>query len=419
VQPTARTPSRRRPVPWWRRVLGALRADVTSAGQSLVALAINSTTSLVAGAILGSMDHTFELYPGLLVMVPAAIGLRGNVFSALGSRVSTSIHAGDYRASLRPGSVMGDNAAASVALTAFTSLALAVVATAVSVAFHVEGEVSVFLLATVSVVGGLLASAVVLVVTLALVAVAVRAEWDLDNLVAPVVSTFGDVVTVPALWLATFVVGRGLLSTIGGWFLILVGIAAGAWAWWSSRERIRTIMRESVPVLIVAGALSTLAGLVLEKRLDTFQAYPALLVMVPAFVSSAGALGGLLASSLASGLHLGTIDPSARPAAAVWREARILALAAVPVYVFNGTGAHLIGVVGGDASPGLVPMVGAALLGAVGAVAFVVVVAYYGSVAAVRFGVDPDTYGIPMVTSSVDFVGAVALILAVATLGIA
>jgi mgtE-like transporter len=365
------------------------------------------------------MDHTFELYPGLLVMVPAAIGLRGNVFSALGSRISTSIHAGDYRASLRPGSVMGDNAAASVALTAFTSLALAVVATAVSVAFHVEGEVSVFLLATVSVVGGLLASAVVLVVTLALVAVAVRAEWDLDNLVAPVVSTFGDVVTVPALWLATFVVGRGLLSTIGGWFLILVGVAAGAWAWWSSRERIRTIMRESVPVLIVAGALSTLAGLVLEKRLDTFQAYPALLVMVPAFVSSAGALGGLLASSLASGLHLGTIDPSARPAAAVWREARILALAAVPVYVFNGTGAHLIGVVGGDASPGLAPMVGAALLGAVGAVAFVVVVAYYGSVAAVRFGVDPDTYGIPMVTSSVDFVGAVALILAVATLGIA
>jgi mgtE-like transporter len=52
-------------------------------------------------------------------------------------------------------------------------------------------------------------------------------------------------------------------------------------------------------------------------------------------------------------------------------------------------------------------------------VSFVVVIAYYGSIVAVRFGVDPDTYGIPTVTSSVDFVGAVALVLAVSALGIA
>jgi mgtE-like transporter len=141
-------------------------------------------------------------------------------------------------------------------------------------------------------------------------------------------------------------------------------------------------------------------------------------VLAPAFVSSAGALGGLLASSLASGLHLGTIEATARPAGPVWREVRILALAAVPVYLFNGAGAHVIGILAGEASPGLGLMVAAALLGAVGAVAFVVVIAYYGSIVAVRFGVDPDTYGIPTVTSSVDFVGAMALILAVAALGI-
>lgn len=401
-----------------RRVAVALRADAGRAGQSLVALAINSSTSLVAGVTLGSITGSFSRHPGLLVMVPAAIGLRGNVFSALGSRISTSIHAGDYRPSLRVGSVMGDNAAASVALTAVMSLTLAVVAAVVSVAFGVAGEISVLDLAAISVEGGLLASAIVLVITLALVAAAVRAEWDLDDLVAPVVSTFGDVVTVPALWLATFTVGHGTRSTGAGGVLVVGAAVAGAVAWWTGRERIRRITRESMPVLVLAGVLSTLAGLVLEKRLETFRAYPALLVLVPAFVSSAGALGGLLASNLASGLHLGTIDPSARPAAAVWRDVRILALAAVPVYVFNGAGAHLMGRLFNQASPGLVPMVGASLMGAVGAVAFVVVIAYYGSVAAVRFRVDPDTYGIPLVTSSVDFVGAVVLILAVSALGI-
>ena len=53
--------------------------------QTLTALAVNSTTSLVAGVCLGALTGTFERLPGLLVLVPAAIGLRGNVFSALGS----------------------------------------------------------------------------------------------------------------------------------------------------------------------------------------------------------------------------------------------------------------------------------------------------------------------------------------------
>jgi len=45
--------------------------------------------------------------------------------------------------------------------------------------------------------------------------------------------------------------------------------------------------------------------------------------------------------------------------------------------------------------------------------------AYYGTVAAYRTGVDPDTYGIPIVSSSVDFVGAFTLIIAIALLGLA
>ena len=34
-------------------------------------------------------------------------------------------------------------------------------------------------------------------------------------------------------------------------------------------------------------------------------------------------------------------------------------------------------------------------------------------------GLDPDTYGIPMVTSSLDFVGAFTLILALVAVGVA
>ena len=39
----------------------------------------------------------------------------------------------------------------------------------------------------------------------------------------------------------------------------------------------------------------------------------------------------------------------------------------------------------------------------------VLAIAYYGTIAAVRTGIDPDTYGIPIVSSTVDLVGALTL----------
>ena len=94
------------------------------ARQGLVALALNSSTSLVAGAVLGSLTATFERRPGLLVLVPAAIGLRGNVFGSLGNRVSTSIHAGELQLRLRRSTCSGQNVLAAVSLTLGMSLIL-------------------------------------------------------------------------------------------------------------------------------------------------------------------------------------------------------------------------------------------------------------------------------------------------------
>ena len=73
---------RPRPLELGRRLVDLLGPTGDAARQSLVALVFNSSTSLVAGAMLGAIVATFEDLPGLLVMVPAAIGLRGNIFGA-------------------------------------------------------------------------------------------------------------------------------------------------------------------------------------------------------------------------------------------------------------------------------------------------------------------------------------------------
>jgi len=400
------------------RVVRLLGPSSGAVRQSLVALGLNSSTSLVAGAVLGSITPTLERYPGLLVMVPAAIGLRGNVFSALGNRLSTAVHTGLFRFSLRPGTLLGQNVTAALVLTVAMSFLVAAAAKVVAVGLHVEGTISLFQLALVSIVGGMLASAAVLAATLALAAGSVRYGWDLDNVTAPLVSTMGDVLTLPALWLVTFVLTVPIFPSAFGLLTGIAAVAALVKGWRSRREILRQVVRESTPILFVAVFLSTLAGVVIERRLDVFSRYPALLVLLPAFISSAGALGGILSSRLSTKLHLGLLEARAVPS----REARLdgasVFLLGAPVFLFNAVGAHFTARLLHEASPGLLQVVAASMLGGAVAVAFVVAVAYYGTVASFRLGLDPDNYGVPVVTSSVDFLGAVALIVTIVALGI-
>src|ERR687898_958390 len=79
------------------------------ARQALVSLTLNSSTSLVAGAFLGSITGTLADHPGLLVLVPGATGRRGNFFGTFATRVSTTTHAGTFTLSARRDTVLGQN----------------------------------------------------------------------------------------------------------------------------------------------------------------------------------------------------------------------------------------------------------------------------------------------------------------------
>ena len=407
-----------RPLELGRRLVDLLGPTGGAARQTLIALFFNSSTSFVAGAVLGAILTTFDRLPGLLVMVPAAIGMRGNVFGSMGNRLSTAIHTGTFRASFRKESVLRQNVVASLSLTVVLSFVLAVLAKVTAVGFGIPDSISILDLSLISVIGGLLASSIVLLATVVLSLVSVRRGWDMDNLVAPTTATLGDVITVPSLWLASRLVTDGPVTAVLGWVTVAVAAGALVATLRSKQALVRQIFRESMPVMGAALVLSTLAGLAVEKQLSIFAALPALLVLEPAFVSSAGSLGGILSSRVATNLHLGLVEPLMRPGSQVRRDATAVALIGLPVFIFNGVGAHFVAVLLGQKSPGLLWMLAVSLIAGAVAVAFVLAVAYYGTIAAWRVNLDPDTYGIPVVTASVDFVGAVALIVTVVAFGL-
>lgn len=400
------------------RLADVLGPDARAVGQTVGALGLNSITSFVAGVMLVALVPTFRRIPGLLVLTTPAIGLSGNVFTTLGNRLSTSIHLGTFRPGLRVHGVMGGNLLASTTLIVTMSVVLAAGTRLLAVAADLR-TVSFLRLVAIAVIGGLLGAVPNAALTVGMAVGAARWGWDLDSLVAPVVSTFCDVLTIPALWITAVVVqdlalgdALGAVAVATAALLVLVSLRRAG-------PDVRRIVSESVPILVVALVFDTLGGLVLQGRLNALAALPAVFVLIPAFVSSAGALGGILCGRTASALHLGNLEPSTWPTRGARTDVRYLALLAVPVFLLNGLGAvAFTPLSGGSIAPGWGWTVLVSLAAGAVTMLAVVTLSWWSTIGAWRIGVDPDSAGVPIMSAAIDVVGAATVVGVVAALGL-
>lgn len=397
------------------RFFGPDRADVR---QSLAALAISALASIVAGLTLASQRSQFEALPGLLLFIPAAIALRGNVFGPFGSRLSTSIQTGTFSWSVRPDSVLGQNLIAVVVNSLAAGVGLAVLAEILATSLGDNGTTPIGFMdfIVVSVLGGLLASVVVLGAALGLTVASVRFGWDLDNVTAPMVTAASDVITLPALLLSAVLVGRGAVTNIAAGLTLVITATALLLLARSSLKRAKRIVLESLPVLIAAGLLSLIAGTAIEAAEGKLSWV--ILVLLPGYLGSAGALGGILANRLSTKVHLGLVEPTLVPRGTARSDMGFTLVLATPIFVFLVLLAHSTAVLLDGDSPGLFSLLAVVLTGGAVATLCVLVVAYYGTLVVVRFGLDPDNLGIPIVTASLDVVGALTLISAVTLWGV-
>ena len=400
------------------RFVALLRSDVAGIRAGFFALLISSGGDLVTGLTLASITHTLTDLAGLFILIPAAIGMRGNIFGALGSRLGTQIHAGTFRLSRRADTVFGQNIGAAIVLSLSISAALAVLAKAVSAALVSTPTISLVDFMVISVIGAIISSIVVGVLTVAVAAFCANRDLDLDNVAAPIVTASGDIATLPSLFLATYLVGFRFVTPVIALLCAALAVVSLLYAVRAGLPILRRIVFESFPVLALAGVVDLLAGITIEKRLESFVAFPALFVLVPAFLEDSGSLGAILAARVSTKLHLGTLEPGRGAWRAAVDDVMLTYVYAIPVFVFLGTSSIIVAHVADKASPGALDMMGVALLAGFMATTAAVVVGFYAAVATHRFGLDPDNHGVPMVTSSLDLLGALSLILAIIILGL-
>ena len=402
------------------RVFGYLTEEKESLRQGFAALFVSSVGELVAGIVLAGIAGTLEELVGLAVLIPAAIGMRGAIFGAMGSRLSTSIQTGLFSFSLRRG-VLAENVQAAAVLSLVSGVFLAFLARYLSDILGVATELSVVDYIVISTVGGIVAGALLLVITVFVARTSVARGWDMDNIAAPMLTAAGDILTLPSLVLAAYFIDIPVFSGSLALVLVVVAVAVTVLGFRLGTQNLGRILAESLPILAITGTVTILVGVALEERSEQFTTLLALSVLLPAFLQEGGALGGILSSRLSSKIHLGLLAPRGLPPMAAFRDFALIYTFATGVYLFIGAASHVLAVAlfPDGSSPGLLAMMGISTLAGLIATTAAVLAAYYGSVASYRLGLDPDTYGIPIITAAVDLLGFMSLIIALIFFGLA
>ncbi len=400
-----------------RSIWRYFRAEQRTLRQGVAALVLGTVAAFVAGITLGSITGTLAKLPGLIILIPAVLSMRGTIFGAVGARLATSTHAGIFEVTMARTGVLYQNVFVSIVLVVSSSLYLAVLAKVSAIAFGLK-SIRLLDLVTISVVGGIADSAIVLVLTVGLAVLCYRRGYDLDAVSTPIVTAVADMVTVPMIYVASLLVRFRTPSTILAVLCILLGIYAVIRGALTELRLARRILLEMTLVVLLTPLLDILAGTVVESRLDRFVAFPGLLVLVPPFVAGAGSLGGILASRLSSKLQLGLVSPRGFPESAALLDGGLTMGFSVVVFTLTGALGLAFSVVAGKAYPGAGVMLWGTLSAGLLATVIAIVFSYYIAILTSRFGLDPDNHSVPIITSVMDLAGIVVFLLVLAAFGV-
>ncbi len=386
----------------------------------LVALMISSMGDLLAGATLGSMTEALKLIPGLMILITPAIGMRGNVFGALGSRLGTAMHIGTFEMSTRKGSLLRSNMESSLLLTLVMSVIMGILATIVATALG-SRDIRVEMLVFISVLGGMLAGFVLIFINILVAYLGFKRNWDIDNISAPLITAAGDIVTLPMLFVAAIVVLNSPDLAIQIFAVVFVVITAYLTyrALSNGQGEARRIFVQSSPVLIICIVLDIIAGVTIDQQLESLVALPALLVLIPPFLEDANALGGILTSRFSSLLHMGILEPNRFPGRVAMENFAIIYLFSMWVFTLVGISTYAVAVILNLGTPPLWEIVLLSITAGLVTVSALNILSYYVSVFTFRMRLDPDDHSIPLTSSAIDSVGAVALMAFIIIFGLA
>jgi mgtE-like transporter len=380
-------------------------------GEGFFGLVISVIGSLFAGILLGKMTFFLENYPGLIVLIPGAIGMRGNIFGALGSRLSSDLHIGILPPELKKSNILTQNISGAIILTIILSLLLAFFAKGFCIVLGFP-SITIIDFTIISVLGGIFSGIMLLPLTIIIALKSYENGWDPDNVTTPIIATIGDLFALPSILIAVLLLGwikNGFFEIFLFIIFIFMGLA-GLILGLRGGTDLKKIIYQSTPVLLICSLMGTTAGSILNSKLSIILSNPSILTMVPLFSAESGDLVSILGARLSSGLHSGYIKPTSWPNEGAIRNFGIMITLAVIIYPLIGLIAHFASLSLGIPSVGLYNMIIISSIAGGILTPIMLITAFYLNSISYRKGFNPDNIVIPLSTSITDPLANLTLI---------
>jgi len=157
-------------------------------------LLILTVIVLLSGGILSGVTEEFKIVPGLLILLPPLLDLRGNIGASLASRLSSAFHLG-YMKPNKVTNCLKSNVYAAIFLSIVISFLLGLFSWLTCILLG-TACISITTFVTISMITGIVSSSILTLLTILITQISFRRGLDPDNITAPSIGSIGDIVTI-------------------------------------------------------------------------------------------------------------------------------------------------------------------------------------------------------------------------------
>ena len=372
--------------------------DVKLIRETLTALLLALIADSIAGYIMNRYIEIFRLIPGLLMIVPALIDMRGNIYGAFIARLSSKLHLGEIK-NLRDKKVrIGVKSAQSLAY----STALVVGIFAGTFAFLSTGKlIYVLFIPAIILTTNFFTTSILSPLTAFIGIKSYQRGWNPDNVGVPLISSIGDLVSV------LFIIAVGYIFLfIFHIPILIVGILSAILLYllFLGKKVLkdgegRKVYIQSMPILLLIAFLELITGGLWETNKIGI-----ILLILPPTLETLGNIGSVYSSRLSSFIYLGFVEPSSVLRGKYIRK-EIFSIFILSVIVYSLISIFVFGI--SRSLKSIFMIWSSAFL----SIFLILIISYYLTVGCLRLKLDPDNVVVPIITTLADIIGTISIIL--------
>lgn len=336
----------------------------------------------------------------VIALIPVMSDLRGDILGSSASRLNTILHLGLVAPSIYTLTKL--ELKPTLAISMVMSVSISIISFMYTT--RMLGEpLNLEEMVSIGFLGSMIATLVLMPYIALITSETFKRGLDPGNLLPTLVTTVGDLVTLPFLVVAFILVASTPSNVIPLLFLTVTSISLAFYtaSYSYGGSRIRRILRERLLILLLIAITGPLVGAFLAW-LEEGLAEMRLIHLATSFIGVNGALASIAGVRLSATLHMyGTEGLTGRLAII----ARDVAIASIP-------GAFLISLVGyttqtliGESTVRLTAMIAVVAAATIVHMAVGLISAVVVSMGSYKLGLDPDNVAIPVITTIMDITG--------------